>query len=146
MSRTLRAGNLGRNGKPFGRLEAPNFFKLGSVYGLHTFADALKFPISPKVPTRPNKFNHLVGRGFFAVSATASVSRLRRRLVVYLGAEDTEYHCRIGRMLLVAMVARILEPGCKADYMPIFEGPQGTLKSTRRLAAPGLARTCRSFQ
>ena len=56
--------------------------------------------------------------------------RLASWLAYHLGAEDTEYHRRIGCMFLVAMVARIFEPGCKADYTLIFEGPQGTLKST----------------
>jgi predicted P-loop ATPase len=78
----------------------------------------------------PNERRFHPVRVFLASLKWDGTPRLQSWLVNYLGTEDTEYHRRIGCMFLVAMVARIFEPGCKADYMLILEGPQGTLKST----------------
>jgi predicted P-loop ATPase len=58
------------------------------------------------------------------------VSRIDVWLVRYFHAEDSAYIRAIGPRWLIAAVARIFKPGCQADNAPVFEGPQGVLKST----------------
>ena len=59
-----------------------------------------------------------------------SVPRLDTWLATCWGAEKTPYTATIGRAMLIAAVARIFEPGCKVDTVPIFESDQGKMKST----------------
>lgn len=56
--------------------------------------------------------------------------RMDHWLVDYFGAPDTPYTRLVGRFWLLGMVRRAFDPGCKFDYMPILEGPQGRGKST----------------
>ena len=46
------------------------------------------------------------------------------------GSPLHKYLARVGTWLLMAVCARVLTPGCKFDYMVIFEGSQGVGKST----------------
>ena len=47
-----------------------------------------------------------------------------------MGASPTAYHPEVGKVTMIGAIARIYQPGCKVDTVPIFEGPQGARKST----------------
>lgn len=56
--------------------------------------------------------------------------RLDSWLVEYLGVEDTEYACAIGRCWMISAVARAMSPGCQVDTCLVLEGKQGIGKSS----------------
>ena len=58
------------------------------------------------------------------------VNRLDSVLVNYAGADDTNFNRKVGKIWMISAVARIFQPGCKADAVLILEGSQGAGKST----------------
>lgn len=69
-------------------------------------------------------------RNYLASLKWDGVNRLENWLTDYLGVTSGPYSREVGQLFFRALVARIFEPGCKADYMLILEGPQGARKST----------------
>lgn len=57
------------------------------------------------------------------------VNRLDTVFVDFLGVEDTPYTRAVTRKWFCQGVDRLLHPGCQADHMLVFEGPEGSLKS-----------------
>lgn len=58
------------------------------------------------------------------------VDRLNKWLSTYLGAEDNPLNQAVGRIMLIAAVRRVRDPGVKFDTIVILEGRQGSGKST----------------
>lgn len=65
------------------------------------------------------------------------VERLDKWLIHVLGMDPAKLKPRrrrylelMGRFLMMGLVARVFEPGCKFDYSPVFEGLTGVGKST----------------
>lgn len=58
------------------------------------------------------------------------VERASDLFVRYLGVPDTAYARETARLVLIASIARIYEPGHKFDFAPVLQGPQGIRKSS----------------
>lgn len=56
--------------------------------------------------------------------------RIDTWLIEAARADDTEYVRAVSSIVLIAAVRRIRHPGCKYDEMMVWEGPQGTEKSS----------------
>jgi len=56
--------------------------------------------------------------------------RLNYVMAEAFGADPCTYSSDVGRCWFISMVARVLNPGCKVDTVPVLEGKQGKGKST----------------
>lgn len=58
------------------------------------------------------------------------VKRVGRFYADYLGTEDTTYANAVGVYMWSALAGRVMDPGCKADMVPVWVGEQSLRKTT----------------
>jgi hypothetical protein len=76
-----------------------------------------------------NKFDSAV-TWLNGLPAHDGVPRVETFLTRYFGVDDTPYTRAVSLYLWSAMAGRVLQPGVKADMVPILVGPQGIGKSS----------------
>ncbi len=77
---------------------------------------------------RENRYHPI--RDYIQTAEWDGKPRIDTWLSDFTEAEATRYVQGVGRLLLIAAVARVMEPGVKYDCMVVFEGYQGSGKST----------------
>lgn len=80
------------------------------------------------VVARANSFNPV--RDYLESLAWDQTFRLGRAPFTYLGTPESPYATNVFTWWMTSAVARVFEPGCKADHVLILEGNQGLGKST----------------
>jgi len=104
-------------------IEAP---KTQGGYGIKVPDRDLKAAID--IAGRRNGFHPV--REYLDRLAWDGEPRVERLFIDYLGAPDDIYSRSVGRMMMIAAVTRVMEPGHKFDFSVILEGLQGKRKST----------------
>lgn len=78
--------------------------------------------------SRRNKYHPI--RDYINGLRWDGINRLESWLIEYAGADNNKYIRAVSRKIIIAMIARVFDPGCKFDYMLVLEGDQGIKKST----------------
>jgi len=65
-----------------------------------------------------------------SLPAWDGVERVASLLPRLFATDDTPYTRAVGLYLFTALAGRVMDPGCKADMVPILQGAQGQRKST----------------
>lgn len=58
------------------------------------------------------------------------VLRIETGMATYFGVDDSPYARSVSAYLWTALAARVLDPGCQADMVPVLVGAQGLRKSS----------------
>ena len=96
----------------------------GTTIGKELMRDALD------VIGDENQFDSAVKWLLHVVPAWDGVPRIHRFWPDIMKTKDTEYARELGNYTWTAQAARILDPGCKVDMVPVLVGEEGTRKST----------------
>lgn len=80
------------------------------------------------VVARANGFHPV--RQYLLSTEWDRTARLRATGPTYFGADASEYVSNVFQWWMISAVARVMQPGCKADHVLILEGGQGIGKST----------------
>lgn len=81
-----------------------------------------------QMAARENKYHPIVNQ--LRKLEWDGTPRLEHWLIDGLGVVDRPYARLVSKFFIMGMVARLLRPGCKFDYMLILQGDQGLGKST----------------
>lgn len=107
-------------------LAAPNGKGKGG-YGLDKLAER-DLAVAVYTVAKRNVFHPI--KDYLTGTSWDGRARIDRLFIDHLGVPDTPYHREAARIVMIASVARIFEPGHKFDFAPVLQGPQGIRKST----------------
>lgn len=98
---------------------------------------ASRASLSEAIETVADQNRYHPVRDWLHAQAHNGTPRLDKWLIYVLGMDPATLAPRrkrylelVGRYLLIGLVARVMDPGCKFDYSPVFEGLPGVGKST----------------
>jgi len=102
-------------------IEMQHHYELAKI-GKSNIEDAINFVASKNEKNEPKEWLQSL--------KWDGTSRITDFFSKEMGAEESSYTRAVSKNFWVAIVARIMDPGCKADEMVVLEGKQGTYKTT----------------